>query len=137
MIYEIPAHTLTNKFSYLINEDVPKDAVDFPLNNIFIKNQEDNPQFDNIPKLQHGLHRLLDGKIYEGDMGFGTIPQLSKEVIAQMNEYRPPSQDTTLLKISKEAGCKYTSSTSSISVPMMHLFFLFSMFRRPNFDNIY
>jgi hypothetical protein len=101
ILYDIPAHTLTNKFSYLINEDVPKDAIDFPLTNIFIKNKEDNAGFDNIPKLHHGLHKLLDGKIYEGDMGLSSIPQLSRETIAQMNEYKPPSQDSTLLRVAE------------------------------------
>ena len=39
LFYDIPVHPLANKFQYKINEDVPKDAVDFPLNNIFINNQ--------------------------------------------------------------------------------------------------
>jgi hypothetical protein len=34
-------------------------------------------------------------------------------------------------------GGRYASSTSNISIPLIHLYFLFSMFRRPNFDNIY
>ena len=33
--------------------------------------------------------------------------------------------------------CKYYSSTSSITIPMTHLYFILSMFRRPNFENIY
>lgn len=78
LFYDIPVESLVNKFHYKINEEVPKDAVDFPLNNICINNQEDTPEFDNIPKLHHGLHKLLDGKIYKGDRGFGKIPQLPK-----------------------------------------------------------
>lgn len=54
-----------------------------------------------------------------------------------MSDYVRPSQDTTLLNISEKEKCKYTSSTSNISIPLIHLYFLFSMFRRPNFDNIY
>ena len=70
-------------------------------------------------------------------MGFGTIPDLGQEITKQMSSYVPPSEDLTLLKITEKAGCKYTSSTSNISVPMMHLYFILSMFRRPNFDNVY
>ena len=64
LFYEIPSQPSTNKFHYKINEDVPKDAVDFSLRNISIENQPDTVGFDNIPKLNHGLHQLLDGKIY-------------------------------------------------------------------------
>jgi hypothetical protein len=32
---------------------------------------------------------------------------------------------------------RYSSSTSNISIPLIHLYFLFSMFRRPSFDNVY
>ena len=79
------------KFPYKINEDAPKDAESFPLKNISINNQPDTPDFDHVPKLNHGLNKLLDGKIYEGDMGFGTIPDLGHEVTQQMSSYLPPS----------------------------------------------
>ena len=74
MFYDIPKGQSSFRFEYNINEDVPKDAVPFPLKNISIKNKNDNPEFDKIPKLHHGLNRLLDGKIYKGDMGFGKLP---------------------------------------------------------------
>jgi hypothetical protein len=74
MYYDIPSFLSTGKFQYKINEEVPEDAVDFNLNNISIKNFDDTPEFNKIPKLQHGLNKLLDGKIYMGDMGFGRIP---------------------------------------------------------------
>jgi hypothetical protein len=70
-------------------------------------------------------------------MGFGKIPEIKAEVIAQMSDYVPPSQDKSLLAVSEGASCKYSSSTSNISIPLIHLYFLFSMFRRPNFDNVY
>ncbi len=54
-----------------------------------------------------------------------------------MQDYKPPSQDRKLLKITEESKCKYSSSTSSISIPLIHLYFVFSMFRRPCFENIY
>jgi hypothetical protein len=91
MFYDIPNHAPTNKFYYKINEEVPEDAVDFPLTNIVIDHQKDTPDFDKIPKLQHGLNKLLDGKMYMGSQGFGKIPQLGKEVTSQMSVYKPPS----------------------------------------------
>jgi hypothetical protein len=91
LFYDIPTQPLANKFHFKINEEVPKDVEDFDLKGISVVNQEDTPDFDNIPKLHHGLNRLLDGRIYTGDMGFGSIPQLSKEVISQMSVYKPPS----------------------------------------------
>jgi len=45
------------------------------------------------------LNKLLDGKIYKGDMGFGKLPAVSKEIISQLQDYKPPSQDKKLLKI--------------------------------------
>ena len=78
MFYDIPSSSTQQKFHFKINEEEPKDAVNFPLNNIKIENQPDRLGFDNVPKLHHGLNQLLDGKIYQGDMGFGTIPQLGK-----------------------------------------------------------
>lgn len=70
-------------------------------------------------------------------MGFGQIPELKPEIIAQMSDYVRPSQDKALQAISAQANCKYASSTSNISIPLIHLYFIFSMFRRPNFDNVY
>ena len=78
MFYDVPAFHPDNKFSYRINEDVPKDAIPFPLDNISIKHHNDTPEFNKIPKLHHGLNRLLDGKIYMGDMGFGQFPHVDK-----------------------------------------------------------
>lgn len=101
MFYDIPKGQSAFRFEYNINEDVPKDAVPFPLKNISIKNRNDNPEFDKIPKLHHGLNRLLDGKIYKGDMGFGKLPEVNKDVISQLQDYKPPSQDKKLLKITE------------------------------------
>lgn len=97
MFYDIPTYYTSSKFHYKINEEVPEDAVDFSLANTSIKTYEDTPDFNKIPKLHHGLNKLLDGKIYEGDMGFGKIPNIEPKVIEQMSDYKPPSQDKTLL----------------------------------------
>lgn len=137
MFYDIPKSQSGTRFEYNINEDVPKDAQPFPIDKISIVNQNDNPEFDKIPKLHHGLNKLLDGKIYKGDMGFGKLPAVSKEIIAQLQDYKPPSQDKKLLRITDESRCKYSSSTSNISIPLIHLYFVFSMFRRPCFENVY
>lgn len=54
-----------------------------------------------------------------------------------MSGYIPPSKDNQLLKKSLESQCKYYSSTSSISSPLIQLYFIFSIFRRPDFSNIF
>jgi hypothetical protein len=76
--YDIPSYFNTIRNHYKINEEVPEDAVDFPLTNITIKQFDDTSDFNKIPKLNHGLNKLLDGKVYMGDMGFGKIPSLDK-----------------------------------------------------------
>ena len=101
MFFDIPKGYSGSKFQYNINEDVSKDAQPFPLDGISIVNQKDNPDFDKIPKLYHGLNKLLDGKIYKGDMGFGKFPTVSKEILSQLQNYKPPSKDETLLKITE------------------------------------
>lgn len=100
--YDIPTQNLAKRFHYKINEEVPKDAVDFPLNNISLEHQNDTPDFDKVPKLCHGLNKLLDGKFYMGDQGFGKIPRLGKEVTSQMSVYKPPSEDKQLLELTKQ-----------------------------------
>lgn len=76
MHYEMPTFHIENIYHYKINEEVPSDAVDFDLSNIFTNHFEDTVDFNKVPKLQHGLNKLLDGKIYSGDMGVGKIPKL-------------------------------------------------------------
>ena len=101
MLYDIPMNSHASKIKYKINEDCPQDAEDFPLKNITIKHLNDTPDFDIIPKLEHGLNKLLDGKIYMGDMGFGKIPQLGSDVTSQMSVYKPPSEDKKLLQLTE------------------------------------
>lgn len=102
MFYDIPTYFTSSKFHYRINEEIPNDAVNFSLKSLSAKYFDDTPGFNKIPKLHHGLDKLLDGKIYKGDMGFGKIPETDKEIIAQMSDYVRPSQDTTLLNISEK-----------------------------------
>lgn len=85
MLYNIPSNSPSNSFQYTINEEAPPDAKDFSLRGLNILPFDDTPDFNKIPKLQHGLNKLLDGRIYQGDMGFGSIPELRSDVIAQMN----------------------------------------------------
>ena len=42
-----------------------------------------------------------------------------------------------LLQKGHEVGCKYISSTSSISSPLIVLYYLFSCFRLPRTENVY
>jgi hypothetical protein len=50
--------------------------------------------------------------------------------------YVPPSQDNLLLKFARESGIKYVMSTSTISNALCQMFYLFSGFRNPSFENI-
>ena len=137
MFYDIPVFHTGGRNQFRINERCPPDAEDFPLDSLRILNYDDTPDFDKIPKLQHGLSQLLDGHIHAGDYGFGKFPEINPELISQMSDYKPPSEDVRLREISGEAQCKYFSSTSNVSVALYHLYYILSMFRRPNFDNIY
>ena len=102
MFYDIPQHYSSGKFFYRLNEQIPNDAQNFDLSTINLKNFNDTPEFDRIPKLQHGLNRLLDGKIYKGDMGFGKFPPVNKDFISKISEYKPPSMDNKLLQITQK-----------------------------------
>lgn len=48
-----------------------------------------------------------------------------------------PSKDKALIDMAANAGVKYLSSTSSISSPLIALYYIFSSFRTPQSDNIY
>jgi hypothetical protein len=108
MFYHIPAYSTTNRFQYKINEEAPADATDFSLRGLSLRPFDDTPDFNKIPKLQHGLSRLLDGRIHQGSMGFGKIPEIRPEIIAQMSDYVPPSRDKSLLAVSEGAKCRYS-----------------------------
>ena len=76
-----------------------------------------------------------------GDRGVGELPkqtdQADSELVERISGYVEPSKDETLEKKSQEQKCKYFSSTSSISSPLIALYFLFSNFRVPETTNIY
>ena len=91
MFYDIPVFHTGIRNQFRINERCPLDAEDFPLDSLHIENYQDTPDFDIIPKLQHGLNRLLDGKVHMGDMGFGKFPKISPDLISQMSDYKAPS----------------------------------------------
>ncbi len=70
----------------------------------------------------------------EHDNGLGDIPQsVADEVFEQMSQYRSPKNDKELINLTKEHKCKYFSSTSNISTALIQIYYMFSMFRRPNF----
>jgi hypothetical protein len=80
----------------------------------------------------------LKGQLVEHDNGLGDIPQnVADEVFDQMSQYRSPKNDKELINLTKENKCKYFSSTSNISTALIQIYYMFSMFRRPNFENIF
>lgn len=56
--------------------------------------------------------------------------------LSKIPPYVPPSQDELLLKFARESNIKYVMSTSTMSSVMSHLFYVFSNFLHPSFDNI-
>lgn len=50
--------------------------------------------------------------------------------------YIPPSTDELLLNFARQSNIKYVMSTSTISNVLSQMYFLFSSFRNPLFDNM-
>lgn len=75
-----------------------------------------------------------------GDQGVGKLPQLedfNNEEIEKIVGYVQPSKDEALINIAKKTKSKYISSTSSISSPLTHLYYIFTSFRLPQADGIF
>ena len=84
------------------------------------------------------MNKFLKGQLVEHDNQIGDIPQnVGDEVFDQMSQYRSPKNDKELINLARESTCKYFSSTSNISTALLQIYYMFSMFRRPNFENIF
>lgn len=59
------------------------------------------------------------------------------ELIQKLSKFVEPSEDVNLISKGVEHKCKYISSTSSISSPLIVLYYLFSCFRLPKTNNVY
>lgn len=98
----------------------------------------------NIPRLAHGLERILneDGihTLKDSRNNFQFSPFL--KTIHQPHEidyeclapFVNPSGDKKLHNLALENNCKFVASTSSMTTILSHLYFLFSNFKPPNFS---
>ena len=59
------------------------------------------------------------------------------EIVEKISGYVQPYKDNKLLEKAQSSNCPYFSSTSSISTPLIMLYYIFSNFRLPILDNIY
>ena len=115
------------------------------LNIIHIENES---TFHRVPKLTHGLENVVRKP---GLYSIEQIAKLQKDGGAYLRNvtypdqidynripsYTPPSQDKLLHKFAMESNIKYVMSTSTISSVLSQLFYIFSSFKNPKFDNIF
>ena len=115
------------------------------LNIIHIENES---TFHRVPKLTHGLEHVVRKP---GLYSIEQIAKLQKDGGAYLRNvtypdqidynrippYTPPSQDKLLHKFAAESNIKYVMSTSTISSVLSQLFYIFSSFKNPKFDNIF
>lgn len=116
------------------------DAIKIPLSRLKFESLPDNINLAKVPQLKHGLDKYLNGELVFGDEGIGNLPQgdkLETSIFKQISGYIEPSNDQQLISKAKKANCRYFSSTSSISNPLIALYYLFSNFRLPEMDNIF
>ena len=79
-------------------EVVPSTAVRIDIDELNLKHLEDTDKFNVIPELAHGLDKLLDGKLYQGNRGIGDIPQdIPVDTFSKMVTYRSPKNDPQLI----------------------------------------
>ncbi|EFA85387.1 hypothetical protein PPL_02390 [Heterostelium album PN500] len=97
-------------------------------NKLEVINQLD---YSKIPKLEHGLDRVITEKGVHPVSDFDGTPRFTR-FLSQIHDfdslilhssYMIPSQDKNLLKHAKENNCKYLSSTSSITAVLTKLYF--------------
>ena len=131
---KLPINEILHSYMKDYNPSVKTEKIN--LEQLNIQHQKDTDQISKIvPELQHGLDQYLNGELVFGDNGVGILPQQSEttpnEIIQQMSGYVQPSKDATLLNKTIESNCRYLSSTSSISTPLIVLYYLFGCFRHP------
>ena len=56
---------------------------------------------------------------------------IKNSAIREVTSYTDPSNDQSLHATSKITQCRYVSSTSNISNPLICLYYIFSSFRTP------
>ncbi|GAM22721.1 hypothetical protein SAMD00019534_058960 [Acytostelium subglobosum LB1] len=93
-----------------------------------------NHNYDKIPRLAHGLDRVLEERGVHPVVGHDGRPNFTP-FLSQIHDfdslilhsgYMKPSQDQKLLSMARDNGCRYLSSTSSITSVLAKLYFTFS-----------
>ncbi|EGC31379.1 hypothetical protein DICPUDRAFT_156776 [Dictyostelium purpureum] len=95
--------------------------------------------FDKIPKLQHGLERVITQRglhlVNDSSGKPAFTPFLSNihdfDEIKLHSTYMIPSEDQKLIEITEENKCTYFSSTSSITAFLTHLYLAVSKSKAP------
>lgn len=132
---------------YKFTFDYTLKSIDVNLNDINIVNIENEETFHKIPKLAHNLDVILRKPgVYpiesliplqaDGGHFLKNIVSPDDVDVDRIPPYIPPSQDSLLMKFAKESKIKYVMSTSTISSVLCQMYYLFGLFRNPNFNNI-
>ncbi|EGR34709.1 mitochondrial mRNA processing protein, putative [Ichthyophthirius multifiliis] len=122
-------------------------AIQLSLDDCNIINIENESTFHRVPKLQHELENVVHypgiyfmdeiAKIQKDQGKFlRNIPQPDEIDFDKIPLYIPPSNDQLLLDFAKKSNIKYVVSTSTISSALTQIYYMFSGFRNPLYDNI-
>lgn len=106
------------------------------LDNAGWKEVHNEETFSHIPELEHGLDVVLKGGLHKSNFGINRIPKASEVDTTQYPPYLLPSQDHKSINTALKYKMKYLMSTSTITSVISHIYYLFSNFRVPVYDNI-
>ena len=79
---------------------------------------------------------MLKGGIFKSDFGLGPIPKYTDVDESQFSPYHLPSQDIKSINQALKYRMKYLMSTSTCTSIIAHIYFMYSLFRVPLYDNI-
>lgn len=103
--------------------------------NLGLERYVDDPEtFRNIPRLHHGLERVLKGGLFCENFGISRIYQPEEVDMKRLDLYMLPTKDSRLMQMAKSRKAKFIMSTSTISASMSHLCYILGCFRSPRFD---
>jgi len=133
---------------YKYTFDYIPDLTSLNLDDLNVINIENEETFHRVPQLAHNLdHVVQTPGIYtideisklQPDAGqyLRKIPNSEDVNFDEIPPYIPPSQDKLLLKFAQESKIKYVMSTSTISSVLSQIYFLFSSFKNPLFENVF
>ncbi|KRX00122.1 hypothetical protein PPERSA_10621 [Pseudocohnilembus persalinus] len=137
-----------DNYKFIFERPVTTQKLD--LSDLNIVEIENLQTFHKTPKLAHNLNMILKqpGNVFpveemmklqkdkESADFLKNIVQPDQVDFNAMPPYIPPSQDELLLNFAKESNINFIMSTSTISLVLAQLYYLFSNFRNPSFDKI-